>query len=270
MPELVFAKGIASKLEQIIDEARSVVILISPYVQFDNRIAEKLKFADDRGVSIVLLHKPMELKEESFQFFNELQNGISVPIKNLHAKCYLNEKDTVLLGSMNLYRYSEKNNWEMGLYFDFRNEDDPTIYQKVIHEISAMLSLNVGEKDSEVIMKALGRLLPIQYINGYVLVDGKKYTKEEFRFIHNSFNIKSGYCIKCGKRIDFFPLHPYCLKCYKTWSRNKELEQVEKHCHRCSSEIDSSINEPLCEPCNEYYHYELGQYFLMDKSNTKY
>jgi sugar-specific transcriptional regulator TrmB len=69
MPEILFAKGIASKLEQIIDEARSVIIMISPYVQFDNRIEEKLKFADERGISIVLLHKPRELKDDALKFF---------------------------------------------------------------------------------------------------------------------------------------------------------------------------------------------------------
>lgn len=261
MPELLFAKGIASKLEQIIDDAQSIVIMISPYVQIDSRIAEKLKFADERGVSIVLLHKPNELKEEVLQFFNRLTYRQLVPVKNLHAKCYLNEKDTVLIGSMNLYKYSEKNNWEMGVYFDFRNGDDSAIYQKIIQEISAMLFLNIGEKESGEILEAFGRLLPIQYVNGYIIVDGKKYTKEEFKNCHRSLNIKNGYCIRCGKEIDFFPMHPYCINCFKAWSRNNDPQKTENHCHRCGKEESSSINQPHCNICDEYYYYELGLYF---------
>ena len=34
--------------------------------------------------------------------------------KNLHAKCYLNEKEA-LLTSMNLYEYSQEHNDEMGI-----------------------------------------------------------------------------------------------------------------------------------------------------------
>lgn len=261
MPEILFAKVIASKLEQIIDEARSVVILISPYVQVDNRIADKLKYAAERGVSIVLLHRPRELKNEALQLFNELSNCETVPIRNLHTKCYLNDQSSVLMCSMNLYKYSEKNNWEMGVYFDFRNEEEITSYQKIYSEITAMLNLNLDDKESEKIMEALGRLFPIQYIDGYIIVDGKRYTKEEFKKIHQSLNVKTGYCIKCGSQIDYFPLHPYCLKCFKVWSKSKEYVHVEKHCHRCCSEVDSTINEPHCETCDGYYHFELGLYF---------
>ena len=265
MPEILFAKGIASKLEQIIDEARSVIIMISPYVQFDNRIEEKLKFADERGVSIVLLHKPRELKEDALKFFNELKNGKSVPIRNLHTKCYLNDLDSVLLGSMNLYSYSEKNNWEMGVYFNFRNEDEVSNYQRIFSEIGAMLNSNLNEKDSDNIMNALGRLSPIQFKNGYVYIDGKRYSKEEYKSIHESFNVKTGYCIMCGKEIDYFPLHPYCIKCYKKWARENNPEQIENHCHRCGRNEDATINQPHCEICNEYYSYELGLHFSEDK-----
>jgi hypothetical protein len=261
MPELVFAKGIASKLEQIIDEARSIVLMISPYVQLDDRIVKKLKFANERGVLIVLMHLPRKLSDGDKSFFNGLKNSMLIPIKDLHAKCYLNEQDSVLIGSMNLYKYSENTNWEMGVFFDFQNEEEFGIYEKMIEEIGAMIFSNVTEVEFKRISEAFERFLPIQYFNGYVEVEGQKYTNEEFKLIHQSLNVNTGYCIKCGKKINFFPLKPYCLKCYRAWQDKDYPDKPEKYCHRCKIETETSLNDPQCEICSEYYFHELGLYF---------
>ena len=41
---------------------------------------------------------------------------------NLHAKCYFNDSEMVIT-SMNMYEFSEKNNREMGIYINKSNDN---------------------------------------------------------------------------------------------------------------------------------------------------
>ncbi|MGZ8557454.1 MAG: hypothetical protein ACXWWC_03940 [Chitinophagaceae bacterium] len=52
--------------------------------------------------------------------------------KDLHAKCYFNEKEAIIT-SMNLYMFSEQNNVEMGIYIS--KEKDEELYKQVANEV---------------------------------------------------------------------------------------------------------------------------------------
>ena len=43
--------------------------------------------------------------------------------RTLHAKCYFNEQNLVI-SSMNLYDFSEVNNWEMSILIDKDNDSE--------------------------------------------------------------------------------------------------------------------------------------------------
>lgn len=52
--------------------------------------------------------------------------------KDLHAKCYFNEKEAIIT-SMNLYMFSQQNNVEMGIYIS--KEKDEELYKQVATEV---------------------------------------------------------------------------------------------------------------------------------------
>ena len=59
--------------------------------------------------------------------------------KELHAKCYLNEKAAILT-SMNLYEFSQVNNNEMGVYIE--KEKDPVLYKDIYDEVQRLIRVS--------------------------------------------------------------------------------------------------------------------------------
>mgnify|MGYP005687967471 FL=1 len=59
----------------------------------------------------------------------------------------------------------------------------------------------------------------------------------------------TGYCLRCKADIPLNPESPYCKKCYKSWSRWKNADYAEKHCHSCGKEAETSLSRPQCLPC---------------------
>lgn len=62
--------------------------------------------------------------------------------KNLHAKCYINERQCIIT-SLNLYEFSQVNNNEMGILLD--KQDDPELYRDAYDE--ALRIIRISEED---------------------------------------------------------------------------------------------------------------------------
>lgn len=60
---------------------------------------------------------------------------------------------------------------------------------------------------------------------------------------------KNGFCLRCGKGIQFNTNAPYCLDDYKVWAQYGNPDFVEKHCHACGGKSHSSMGRPLCRQC---------------------
>ena len=62
-----------------------------------------------------------------------------------------------------------------------------------------------------------------------------------------------GYCIRCGKEIDYTfgddkPRY-YCKDCWKDWYHlGHDPKQKEHYCHRCGKRHPSSVDKPICWP----------------------
>lgn len=62
-----------------------------------------------------------------------------------------------------------------------------------------------------------------------------------------------GYCIHCGKEIEYTfgeekPRY-YCKDCWREWYHNgSNAKQKENYCHRCGKPHPSSVEKPLCWP----------------------
>lgn len=58
-----------------------------------------------------------------------------------------------------------------------------------------------------------------------------------------------GYCIRCGKEIDYNPGRCYCKSCWRDWyNSGSNYKQLEHYCHRCGKPLPSSFNNPTHQP----------------------
>ena len=146
MIKFVTTSGTAYHLEQIISSAEESITLISPYLKLTQNFIERLQDADKRGVTITIVYGKKQLKEPQMAMLRKL-SGLNLHFsKNLHAKCYSNER-SCLISSMNLYEYSEKNNREMGVYIERQGNED--LFKDVMVECKSILHSSVRKPIEE-------------------------------------------------------------------------------------------------------------------------
>ncbi len=218
MAQFLSTKGISHHLEEIIKKAKSRLTLISPYLKISQQLFERLKEADQRKVQIQLVYGKNELEPRQRQSLAELDNLILFYYDNLHAKCYFNESHLVI-GSMNMYEFSEQNNREMGILLELTT--DRQLFTDAVQEADSII------KNSEF----------------------EKFAKPAPLKVVTSNSVSRGYCLRCEERIPYNPLRPYCAKCYISWAKYENLEYAEKVCHRCGQYVNSSMAKPECPSC---------------------
>lgn len=102
------------EIEKLITNSNEFTLIVSPYIKINSRLKPKLAECFKRNKGNILLYREDSLKSNEKIWFTTFKNVTLLPIKNLHAKCYLNET-TALITSMNLYDYSQINNHEIGI-----------------------------------------------------------------------------------------------------------------------------------------------------------
>lgn len=105
---------ISTEIIDIIYEAKDQLVIVSPYVNFDNweRIATELKNAKKRGVKIDFFVRNEPENSKSWEQVSSLEIQPRL-VPNLHAKFYYNENNG-LISSMNLLSSSNSNSIEIG------------------------------------------------------------------------------------------------------------------------------------------------------------
>lgn len=104
-------------LEELIKNAKEKLVLISPFLKLNDRIKELLIDKDRLKIDVRIVYGKSELQPEEIRWLNELAYVRTSFCKNLHAKCYLNE-ELCIIGSLNLYEFSQVNNNEMGVLIE--------------------------------------------------------------------------------------------------------------------------------------------------------
>ena len=130
-------------IEDIIDKARDRLVLISPYIKIPPLLLERLKYVDRKGVKIVLVCRKKNLKSDVKSDLKQLKHLELVFDEDLHAKCFYNE-ESMVIGSLNLYDYSQQNNREMGILLSLK--DDCNLFNDARNEAEFMVSN--AQKDS--------------------------------------------------------------------------------------------------------------------------
>lgn len=224
MAEFLTTSGIAHHLENIITGAKKKVVLISPYLKISKTFLERLKDANDKRVNIIIIYGKDELRNDELKNLTDLHRVELHYFENLHAKCYYNE-EKMIVTSMNMYEFSEKNNREMGILIDANS--DKQIYDKAIAE-------------AESILKA-SKILPNKFqTNPY---------KRDYPKKHEVILPKS-YCIRCKEQLNYIDLtKPFCKECYYSWAEYENPFYVENYCLLCGKEYPSTMDKPVCKKC---------------------
>ncbi|WP_299714280.1 phospholipase D family protein [uncultured Tenacibaculum sp.] len=214
MAEFLTTNGTSYHIENIIIGAEEKLVLVSPYLQISKTFYERLKDASKRGVNISIIYGKDELKKNEKKALEELENIELYFFQNLHAKCYFNEKEMVIT-SMNMYEFSEKNNREMGVFITQKEDDN--LFKKASNET-------------------------LSIIESAQLISKPKRTNK-------NIISKKGNCIRCSTTIPYDVEKPYCRDCFSTWSHFENSDYKEKTCHSCGRPENTSMNKPECYSC---------------------
>ncbi len=248
-------------LNRIIKNAKSELVLISPYLQInplvkgllegkDREERDKLSVPSSGGVlagvrnlvepllrprvDIHVVFGKRNLKPKEREWFESLTSIKISFCKNLHAKCYLNEKWAIVT-SMNLHQFSEQNNREMGILVS--RQRDIELYKAIRKEAREI------EAESEVVRK------PVVVVQN----DEDMESSDPAGDLTNSGVTKVGFCIRCKIDLPANPAKPYCEPHYRIWERYGNEDYKEKYCHTCGEEQISTMKKPVCPTCYRKY-----------------
>lgn len=223
MVDFLTTTGISFHLEAIIKKADEKLILVSPYLRINERIRELIEDKNRMKINIIVIYGKNELQPDEQNWLRSLDFVRTGFCKNLHAKCYLNEKEA-LVTSMNLYDFSQQNNNEMGIYVS--KEKDTEVYDEINKEVMRLFRVSEELK-----------------------VTVEKIPRQEVDKPNMNTPSVTGFCIRCKKEIKQDPLSPYCKDCFTTWNKFGNEEYQEKVCHICGNDAKSSKKKPICYKC---------------------
>lgn len=211
MAEFLTAKGISLNLEKIIENTEKFIMIVSPYVQIEERIKKQLSIKANKGIEITFIFRKDENNNIKDLDWLKSKKINLISINNLHSKAFMNENDCII-GSMNLYQHSEQNNYEMGILIN--KDNDSNLYKSCQKEIEKYL--DIFNEDNKI---------TVTDVIGFFT----KKTKEITKNIIEKPNI--GYCIRTGEQIQFNPERPLSYEAYKSWAKYEDMNYPEKYCH---------------------------------------
>lgn len=162
-------------IPKLITKADEEVILIVPYIKTSETVFNALKKADKDNKRVVIIYRENKLNDSEKEKLLTLENLDLLHHPNIHCKCYFNG-DLLIIGSMNLYEYSEKNNREMGVIFscledeniekkynvDYFEYDDLLSIEEPLKEIREIVNGATLEKKSKITIDKGFKLSTIQ------------------------------------------------------------------------------------------------------------
>jgi len=214
MAKFLDTTGVSHHLQQLINKADEKLVLISPYLKFNQRIKQSLEDKNRLKIDIRVVYGKNELQPDENNWLKSMTSIRSSFCKDLHAKCYLNENEAIIT-SMNLYEFSQVNNNEMGIYIEKNN--DPELYKDIYNEAQRLIRI------SDEIVVSVEKAQPKEKQAEKIETKPKNEKKIEPK--------KSGYCIRTGIEIPFNVEKPLSYEAFKSWSKYSDPEYCEKFCH---------------------------------------
>ena len=266
MAEFLTTNSISARLEEIIKQAKKRLVIISPYLQINDRLKGLLEDKDRQactrvesqfsklkallknedaqtGIEINIVYRKDDHHPGDIKWLQTLTSVRITSLANLHAKCYLNEEQAIIT-SMNLYQYSQQNNYEMGILVS--RSDDRALYEKINEETSLYLNFS---KDINLSAPAEA---PIYSDPAPSSVPRSQSSSSRKRKTATPTleRPSATHCIRCGASTpEANENKPYCAKDWRSWDRYKNDDYSEKFCHFCGTQSETSKSRPLCINC---------------------
>ncbi|XUX00824.1 MAG: phospholipase D family protein [Dehalogenimonas sp.] len=239
MVEVLNATLSRGAIEKIFTNAKEYLTVISPFIKINDELLSRLKDAGTR-VGITLVCREKDLKDGEREKIESIPNLKLWFNDSVHTKCFYNEKSMVIT-SLNLYDSTTGSNHEMGVLLSEDVPSDQRALKDARDEAAYILRQSNGGKQSS-----------FNYNHKQPLP--KKQKQEEPSLLREiadvfGFTKQQGHCIRCGEIIPLDKESPYCLKCYKVWSRSRNSDYSEKICHKCGKPSKTSKKSPLCLSC---------------------
>lgn len=232
MAKFLNTTGVSYHLEELIKGTKDRLVLISPYLQFTERIKEHLSNLNIQKRDIRIVYRENKLRFEETNWLND-QIGIRTSLcKNLHAKCYLNESEAIIT-SMNLHEFSQQNNNEMGIFISKAQDKD--LYSAIVEEVQRLLRI------SEEIRVTVDEIV----LENSIKLESKVFETKSESII--SSDKPTGFCIRTGVSIPFNVKRPMSYDAYKSFNKYRDQDYRGKFCH-FSGELSSgqtSFSRPI-------------------------
>ena len=133
MAEFLDTQGVSYYLKKLINNSDDKLYLISPYLQLNNQLKLSLEDRHKFSIDIIIIYgKVSDINPEDSSWLQSMPGIKLLFHKDLHAKCYFNEKEAIIT-SMTLYMFSRQNNVEMGIYIS--KEKDEDLYKQIATEV---------------------------------------------------------------------------------------------------------------------------------------
>jgi len=228
MSKFLNSSGISFYLENLIKNADISIFLISPFLKFNPKIKQLLDDKNRLRKDIRIIYGKVDLQTDESKWLKSMDSIKVLFCENLHAKCYISEKEAIIT-SMNLYEFSQQNNNEMGIHVT--KEDELELYTDIYKEVDSLIRI------SQHVSVSIEKIEPKTNVSKKSTLN-RKFSKS-----------KKGYCIRCGTELKLNPEHPLCKKCYTSWSKYSDPAYQEKFCHVCGKDTKSSMEKPVCYSC---------------------
>jgi hypothetical protein len=232
MAEFLDTQGVSYFLKKLINNSNDKLYLISPYLQLNNQLKLSLEDRHKFSIDIIIIYgKVSDINPDDSSWLQSMPGIKLLFHKDLHAKCYFNEKEAIIT-SMNLYMFSQQNNVEMGIYIS--KEKDEELYKQVANEVDRI------KRGSE------HRTISVQKVENKK-PDALKEQPVAKTETEKSNNKPTGYCIRTGVKIPFNVEKPMSYEAFKSWSKYSDPEYAEKFCHFSGepSNGDTCISRPI-------------------------
>jgi hypothetical protein len=276
--EILTTPHITDKIIEIIEKAEKYCFLVTPYFDKWTHLERCLEDALKHKKKIVFFIRDEKFYDKNIRDFHINYKFDIIFIKNLHAKLYVNEQEA-LITSMNILKYSQENNYEIGVLIKNKNDLKEIVNKFIISSLfeSGHLNLktakplylegayykslengsffekgiqsekvdNNGVQEQKLVNET--SLLSNSNINDDVPKDEPSNTadspNESSPSVVEKSNDPKGHCICCKEPITYNRDAPLCKQC--TDNKNDNY----KYCHKCGKEKHITYNRPECYSC---------------------
>ena len=134
--ETLSTRGISAGIERQLREAKQFMLFFSPYLKISDSLYERIVDRLDEGIRTIFLYGKKEGEISRYGRLIEHAMTSVFYLDQLHAKAYMNERGMIVT-SMNLHSYSEINNWELGLFFEYGSKSFRDIRKEIMFMLKA-------------------------------------------------------------------------------------------------------------------------------------